>query len=594
MVLRRAGDFEGARAVVLSERGRREMDAIRAQVAEMVRDEEEILKARSATSRRTYRSAVAGGLVTGLAAVAGVVAFMALLRRHLAARAAAASIIAEQGERLRTTLASIGDAVITTDMEGTITNLNPVAESLTGFSAAEAVGQPLDRVFRIIRQDTREPVESPATRALRDGTVIGLANHTLLIAKDGTEQPIDDSAAPIRCADGEVVGCVLVFRDVTERRRSEEALLAASRHKDEFLATLSHELRNPLAPVTNALSIMKASGDDQKAFGQAREVMERQVTHMARLIDDLVDVSRISRGILDLRRGQVELASVVRQAVETCRPLAERSRHEMVVELPEEPVYLDADPVRLAQVLGNLLQNACKFTDPGGHIVLSAKAEGGELVLVVSDDGIGIAPDQIEGVFEMFSQADKSLERSQGGLGIGLTLTRRVVELHGGTIGARSAGTGAGSSFEVRLPIVIDKPTAPPLPPLTPETPGSRGRILVVDDNRDSAESLAMLLTLRGHHTHTAHDGEEALRVAETVRPDVMLLDIGLPKLNGYDTCRKIRAEAWGRRMVIIALTGWGQDEDRRLSREAGFDGHLVKPVDDRALEALLEKSIGS
>jgi CheY-like chemotaxis protein len=269
-------------------------------------------------------------------------------------------------------------------------------------------------------------------------------------------------------------------------------------------------------------------------------------------------------------------------------------RHEIAVELPNEPVYLDADPVRLAQVLGNLLHNACKFTDPGGHVALSAKREGRELVLVVSDDGIGLAPDQIEGIFEMFVQADKSLERARGGLGIGLTLTRRLVELHGGTITARSAGPGAGSSFEVRLPIVVDEPTAPPPPPPSAEPrAASRGRVLVVDDNRDSAESLAMLLSLRGHDTHTAHDGEEALRVAATVRPDVMLLDIGLPKLNGYDTCRKIRAEGWGRRMVIIALTGWGQDEDRRLSREAGFDGHLVKPVDDRALEALLEKSIG-
>jgi PAS domain S-box-containing protein len=585
------GDAEGARQVILSDRGKVEMDAIRVLVAEMKSEESHLLAVRTAGARTTFLTAIATGIAASTAAIAGVVAFVLLLRRHLRARMAAATLLTEQHERLRTTLASIGDGVITTDAAGRVTNLNPVAESLTGWSLREAAGQPLQRVFPIVHQDTREPVPNPAERALREGLIVGLANHTLLIAKDGSERPIDDSAAPIKGADGNAVGCVLVFRDVTDRRQAEQAQREADRHKDEFLAILSHELRNPLAPLANALAVMKTSAHDPAALAVLQEVMERQLRHMVRLIDDLIDVSRISRGTLELRRGPVELASVVRQAVETARPVAEAAGHRLAVELPSEPVYLDGDPVRLAQVFANLLHNSCKFTPPGGRITVAAGREEEAVVVTVSDNGRGIPEDRLESIFGMFSQVDKSLERSQGGLGIGLALSRRLVELHGGTVEARSAGPGQGSAFRVRLPNVVEPPIPAAPPPLAPPAKFPSRRVLVVDDNRDSAESLAMLLSLEGHQTHTAHDGEEAVREAERWGPDVVLLDIGLPRLNGYDAGRRIRDLPGGKAMTLIALTGWGQDEDRRQSTDAGFDGHLVKPVDPDVLQALLARS---
>ena len=323
--------------------------------------------------------------------------------------------------------------------------------------------------------------------------------------------------------------------------------------------------------------------------------MDRQLGHMTRLVDDLLDVSRISRGRMELKRERVELASVVYQSVEACRPLAECAKHEVTVTLPPEPIYLHADPVRLAQVFGNLLNNACKYTEVGGRIGLTAELAGGgrqppEVVVKVKDSGIGIPPDQLDSIFGMFTQVDRTLERSQGGLGIGLTLAKRLVEMHGGSIQAFSEGIGQGSEFVVRLPILIDNRRRPqPSGPTGNEQPAPTARrVLVVDDNRDSAASLAMLLELAGNETYTAHDGLEAVQAAESFRPDVVLLDIGLPKLNGRDAARRIREQPWGTNMVLVALTGWGQDEDRRRSKEAGFDYHLVKPVNYADLNKLL------
>jgi PAS domain S-box-containing protein len=387
----------------------------------------------------------------------------------------------------------------------------------------------------------------------------------------------------------------ILFNDITERRRIERELREADRRKDEFLAMLAHELRNPLAPLRNMLEIMKRGDCDADLTQQARATMDRQLGHMARLVDDLLDVSRISRGRIELKRERVELASVVYQSVDTCRPLAECANHDVTVSLPPEPIHLDADPVRLAQVFGNLLNNACKYTEAGGRIGLSAElASAGhqppEVVVKVTDSGIGIPPDKLDSIFEMFTQVDRTLERSQGGLGIGLTLAKRLVEMHGGSVQAFSDGAGRGSEFVVRLPVLIDQqrkqrqaqPTGNQQP-----APSAR-RVLVVDDNPDSAASLAMLLKLAGNETYTAHDGLEAVQAAETFRPDVVFLDIGLPKLNGRDAARRIREQPWGRNMVLVALTGWGQDEDRRRSQEAGFDHHMVKPVDYADLNKLL------
>ena len=752
-----------------------------------------------------------------------------------------------RGELLRVTLGSIGDAVITTDIEGRVTYLNRVAESLTGWTQQDALGHALDEVFRIVNDDSRETVESPAAQALRRGVVVGLANHTLLIARDGAERPIDDSAAPIKDERGVVSGCVLIFRDVserrqwekreaarllsarllasivessddpiisksldgiiqtwnaaaerlfgytsdeavgrhisivippdriaeedhiiatlkagtriehfeterlrkngqrilvsltvspirdeagvvigaskmvrditerslaeserqklvtlvenstdfisicdmtavpifmnraglqmigldsleeartvrvtdfffpedeprvnelfrevldkghaemdvrfrhfktgqalwmsykvlrlddprgqpvaiatvsqdvTERRRMEDSLRGlaadlaeADRRKDEFLATLAHELRNPLAPLSNTLEILKRSSGPDASVRRGLDTMERQLEQLVRLVDDLLDLSRITHNRIELRKRPVELASVLRQAILAAQPLANAARHTIEVNVPSEPLYLHADPVRLAQVFGNLLNNSCKYTPPGGTIRVTAQRDDQSAVVTVTDTGIGIPRDRLASIFDMFAQVDQTLERSQGGLGIGLTLVKRLVELHSGTIEAQSAGEGLGSAFVVRMPAALD--VAHVAQPAASETQTSSAthRILVVDDNEDSADSLAMLLQLTGHEVFTAHDGPSALEAAEQHRPGVVLLDIGLPALNGYDVCRRIRQEPWGKTMVLIALTGWGQDEDRRRSQEAGFDSHLVKPVDHTRLLALL------
>jgi PAS domain S-box-containing protein len=383
-------------------------------------------------------------------------------------------------------------------------------------------------------------------------------------------------------------GVVCYFNDVSRHVLARQALAEADRRKDEFLATLAHELRNPLAPIRNMLEVMKRADGNGPLMEQARTTMGRQLSHMVRLIDDLLDVSRISRGKVELKRERVELASVMSLAVEACRPLVDGARHEMKVILPQEPIYLNADPVRLAQVFGNILNNASKYTDPGGKIWLTAERQGSGVVVKVKDTGIGIPSDQLGGIFELFTQVDRTLERSQGGLGIGLTLVKQLVEMHGGTVTAHSDGAGQGSEFVVRLPILIEQPKAEQSTEASTQKSTAGRRILVVDDNEDSAMSLAMLLEISGHEVRTANDGLESIDVAEEFRPDVVLMDIGMPKLNGYDAASRIRAQPWGERMILVAVTGWGQEEDRRRTAEAGFDSHLVKPVDYAAFVRLL------
>jgi signal transduction histidine kinase len=381
-------------------------------------------------------------------------------------------------------------------------------------------------------------------------------------------------------------------------RKSEEVLKDADQRKDEFLATLAHELRNPLAPVRNSLELMKRANGNTALIDQVRSTMERQISHMVRLIDDLLDVSRITRNRLELKLEQVELANVLHDAVEACRPHCERAGHALTIVLPPEPIYLRADPTRLVQIFGNLLTNACKYTKPGGHIWLTAARQGNEVIVSVKDTGIGIPPVMLPKVFDLFTQIDNSLERSAGGLGIGLSLAKRLTEMHEGNVTAHSEGQDQGSEFIVRLPISSGVSSseassavamsAPPQPAADKSRSAGARRILVVDDTRDSADSLAMLLKITGHETQTAHNGLEAIEKAESYRPNVILLDIGMPKMNGYDACRAIRGQPWGQDIKMIALTGWGQEEDRRKSKDAGFDGHLVKPVDISALLALL------
>lgn len=640
------------------------------------------------------------------------------IARDISERKRAEEALHEQKERLHATLTGIGDAVIVTDAEARVTMMNPVAQALTGWKD-DATGRPLEEVFHIINEQTRQPVDSPVNRVMCEGVIVGLGNHTILIRKDDTKRPIDDSAAPIRDREGNVMGCILVFRDTSERRRTEraladreariravvntvidgivtideggtiqslnpaavrlfgyqaeevvgqnvrmlmpdpyrhehdgylanylrsgqaqiigvgrevegcrkdgstfpmelavsefrlgerryftgivrditerkqaeEALRQADRRKDEFLATLAHELRNPLAPIRNAVELLGRDRDDPALFEQARSILGRQLGQMVRLIDDLLDMSRISQGKVQLRKERVELAAVVRGAVETIRPFLDAQAHELTITLPPESIFLDADPTRLAQVLSNLLHNAAKYTERGGHIWLTAERRDNEVQVSVRDDGIGIAAEHLPHLFEMFTQASPALERAQGGLGIGLSLVRGLVEPHGGTVEARSAGIGRGSEFIVCLPVVAGAPVPSAERPgeddTTPQD-GPKCRVLVVDDNRDAADSLALMLRLAGHDSRTAYDGLEAVQTAATFRPEVVVLDIGLPKLNGYEAARQIRQQPGSEGTVLIALTGWGQDEDKRRASEAGFDYHLTKPVEVAALESLL------
>jgi PAS domain S-box-containing protein len=375
-----------------------------------------------------------------------------------------------------------------------------------------------------------------------------------------------------------------------ENARLYAALREQDRRKDEFLALLAHELRNPLAPIRNGLEVMRLS-KDRAIQEQSQEVMDRQLGHMVRLIDDLLDVSRISRNKMELRRSRVALADVVGNAVETARPLIDAARHTLAVRLPPQRILLDADLTRLAQVFSNLLTNSAKYTPPGGHIRLTAERADGSVSVSVQDDGIGIPQAALSTIFDMFSQIDRSIERSNGGLGIGLALVKGLVEMHGGTVVAESAGPNRGSTFTVRLP-TADLPTDPAAAGrLGGERPsGSRQRVLVVDDNEDSANTMATMLELLGHAVRVAHDGLEAVSVAETFRPEVILMDMGMPRLNGYEATRQIRTQPWGAAMIIVALTGWGQESDRARSRAAGCDGHLVKPVSLSDLDKLLKR----
>jgi PAS domain S-box-containing protein len=830
------GGTDAAHRVAVLDRGKQVMDSIRTLVAEMQQNERELRIVRQRISDSAYQSAIGSSVLAVVLGLTAVGAFLWLLQTHLASMSRSASEIFEQRELFRTTLASIGDGVIATDTRGNVTFENPIAEQLTGWPEGEAKGQPLVKIFHIINEDSRQRVDNPAFRALHDGTIVGLANHTLLINRDGREFPIDDSAAPIRNEEREVIGVVLVFRDVAERREHERALrvsearkaaiLRASldaiitvdgegkmvdfnpaaqallsysaaeavgrdldqffvidgkpgpfahslqseesppfntrleypavrkdgsrltvelvvtrlegssrplysvflrditlqkeareaigqllqsekqrtellrhvatasltinsatseesvigviknearhiigakradvlfngegdrvpqdalavpligrsgkpfaqlviadkaagdfsaddkavlvqlahmaavafdnarlneelrsmdRHKDEFLATLAHELRNPLAPIRNALQVMRIARNDPEALESSETIIDRQVQQMVHLIDDLLDLSRISRGKIDLRKERVDLAEVLQSAIETSRPVIDEYGHELIVNLPDEPMPLDADLVRLAQVFLNLLNNSAKYTERGGKIWFSAERQGATVVVRVRDNGVGIPPHMLPRIFEMFTQVDRSLDRAQGGLGIGLTLVRRLVDMHGGTVEAHSDGPGKGSEFVVHLPIARDvtaerrqsgseKGSAPPR--------GRGHRILVVDDNQDAANSLAMLLRMKGHDVRTAYDGLEAIDAAASHKPEVVLLDVGLPRLNGFDVARRLRESEEQRQVILVALTGWGHDEDRRRSKEAGFDHHMVKPADPAALDRVLE-----
>ena len=515
---------------------------------------------------------------------------VAILFKDITASRHAEDRLREAEEQFRTLADNIAQFAWTADATGSIYWYNRRWYDYTGTTLEamqgwgwQAVHHPdhVDGVVERLRRsfDSGEPWED--TFPLR--------------GKDGGYRWFLSRALPIRNDQGELLRWFGTNTDITEQRDTAEELRGvaaelsqADRRKDEFLATLAHELRNPLAPISSSLEILRLAKDNDAMCERARMVMDRQLRQLARLVDDLLDVSRINSDKLELRLQRAALSAVVDSAVEASRPLLDRAGLRLSVTLPAEPIDLDADLTRLAQVFMNLLNNAAKFTDRGGSVALTAARELGEVVVTVKDSGIGIPADHLNRIFDMFSQVGSSLERSHGGLGIGLSLVRRLVELHGGRVEARSDGPGRGSEFIVRLPVMsaaVEFAAAP----AEAATAAAQGlRILVVDDNHDAAVSLSALLEMMGNETHVVHDGLAAVDAAAAWRPDIVLLDIGLPGLNGYEAARRIREHADGGRIVLCALTGWGQDTDRLKSRDAGFDHHLVKPVDMAALERLL------
>jgi PAS domain S-box-containing protein len=492
----------------------------------------------------------------------------------------------ESEERFRMLADNMSQLAWTCDRLGAVTWYNRRWIEYTGLSFEDMKGwdwskvQHPDHVARVVARversaQTGEPWED--TFPLR--------------GKDGRYRWFLSRALPIRDATGEIVHWFGTNTDVDAQVRAEEALQDASRRKDEFLALMAHELRNPLAAISNSVhSLLRCESGDWRTVRSASEILERQVSHMVRQVDDLLDMSRINKGKLELHKEPVDLARVVSHAIETMRPLRESLSHDLSITLPPDPIVLFGDPMRLTQILANLLSNAYKFTDRGGRISLHVKRENDIAVVRVRDTGIGLASDQLERIFELFAQVDRSLERPRDGLGLGLTLAQDLAKMHDGALEAQSDGLGQGSEFTVRLPIDVaqPKPTLRKSLPVEP-SPLRALRILVADDNQDSANSLAMLLKLLGHEVETARDGLEAIDKAAKFQADVVLLDIGMPFLNGYEAARRIRTQQRNKRLKLVALTGWGQEEDRLRCEEAGFDVHLVKPVDLEALARILD-----
>ncbi|HVX12157.1 MAG TPA: PAS domain S-box protein [Pirellulales bacterium] len=492
-------------------------------------------------------------------------------------------LIERVNSRFAAIVESSDDAIIGKDLNSIITSWNAGATRLFGYTADEAIGRPVTMLMPPDRVDEELGILERIRRGER-------VDHyeTVRRRKDGTLLDISLTVSPVADESGRIVGASKIARNITDRKRAEQALLEADRQKNEFLATLAHELRNPLAPIRNSLNILRLTRGDLPAADRVQEMMERQVNHMVRLVDDLLEISRISTGKIELRLEAVEIASVIRSAIETSRPLIDAGGHRLATSIPPEPLTVDGDPVRLSQVVANLLNNSAKYTEPGGQIWLNVSRAEDEVVISVRDTGIGILPALLPHVLEMFTQAEREKRRSHDGLGIGLALVKRLVEMHGGTVVAHSAGEGRGSEFTIRLP--LSERQLPRIGDRADAQHGqaARSRVLVVDDNEDAALSLAMLLKVLGNDVQTAHDGPAALRAFESFQPSVVLLDLGMPGMSGFEVAGHLRALPRFERVTLVALTGWGQEEDRRRTHEAGFDHHLVKPVNLDALQVLM------
>ena len=508
------------------------------------------------------------------------------ITRDLTERRRAEQSLKESEERFRLLIEGVRDyAIFALTPEGRIASWNAGAERIKGYKAEEAIGQSFS-IFYTPEAAARGKPEWMLRAAIEHGSV---EDEDWRVRKDGRRFWANVVLTALRDEQGELRGFAKVTRDLTERRRVDE-LVQADRFKNEFLALLAHELRNPLAPIRSAVQVLSRQSPANPEMAQAQEIAERQIRHMARLLDDLLDVARISQGKLEIRREALDVREIAGRAVAAELPFIEERGLEMSVDLPGGPLGVDADPVRLQQILVNLLNNAAKYTDAGGRIALSARSEGREAVIRVRDTGIGIDPAMASRLFEPFVQVERREKRSVGGVGLGLAVVKRLVELHQGSVHVFSAGLGRGSEFVVRLPQVpIGSSVRESRPSAAVRAPGSAKRILVADDNVDAADGLKLLLELNGDQVRVAYDGVSALRVAREFNPQIALLDVGMPKLDGFEIARRLREDPQTRHTILIAVTGWGQAEDRRRSKEAGFDYHLVKPVEPSALERLLE-----
>jgi len=512
------------------------------------------------------------------------------ITQNVTARKRAEEALVASNERLRMLVNQSNAGIVEYDLQGRITLANQRYCQITAYSEAELLQK---TVHEIAHPDHLQESAEQFDRLAAGGEDYVLEHRTL--RKDGAQVWVSHSFAGMRDADGHVRSIMAVALDVTVRRDAEQAQRQADVRKDEFLAILAHELRNPLAPIRNAAQIMHLVDPQQAQLKSAISVIERQARYLTRLVDDLLDISRINMGKIDLRTERIDVGSVVLSALETSQPAIDAAHHRLVISVPEDPVFVQADAVRLAQVLSNLLNNAARYTEHGGHIQVTAQRQAGQVAISIKDTGVGIEPQMLPHVFQMFVQVDRSLERSRSGLGIGLALAQRIVEMHGGTLEAHSSGVaGAGSEFIVRLPISREQAPAPASSGAAVED-ASKGRaangkrrILVADDNEDSVESLAMLLSIDGNEVRTALDGRAAVDAMSGFDPELVVLDLGMPKLNGYDAAREIRKRSPNKDIVLIALTGWGQEDVKRRCEEAGFNGHLVKPADYAALKRLI------
>jgi PAS domain S-box-containing protein len=549
---------------------------------------------------RSFEEASATRVAVVLAACMALALLAAawLLSRRVVDHCDQAQTMARLGEaRLHATLQSCGDALIVTDEAGKVTMVNPLAEALTGWTHSEAEGLGLEQVFPIVSELTRETLESPVSRVLREGKMVGLPDHTLLLARDGTERPIDDSAAPIRGANGDIVGIVLVFRDVTARRQADqarerllraeaarEAAVRANEAKDQFLALVSHELRSPLAAIRGWLHLLDSGFVPQSEVRGALQRIYRNTRLQERLVSDLLDISRISAGKLEVIRSPVDLVRIVQAAIDGCSSMAEQRDVTLVLEQPEPRLFVLGDEQRLLQSVANLAGNAIKFTRPGGSVVVRVLRVDRNAVVTVSDTGIGMTPAVLGRLFERFWQADSSKAREHGGLGLGLAITKYLIDEHGGTIQAASAGPGSGSTFTIELPLLevgwVGKDYRTSGAGEAKDLTGVH--VLLVDDDQDARDATQILLQARGAKVDVAGSVRAAIRRFEAEPPSVVVSDIGMPDEDGYSLASEIRERdaRSGRRTPMIALTGYAGAGDLREALERGFDTHLAKPVD--------------